>query len=207
MRALRSIHNAEFSYVSVPITSGKCLYDSLSKNPQLKRDDVIDSVIAENYNRGVRFVEQIKKTRNTQIIHPAEFACARQSWGQDYFQAPWLSVIGELCSDVNMIKDWEYSNGCTEELTHAYQLRLGIPRHNQFIFFNTKKSENGERERMKNIAVYDHKGVPISIDDAVMKTQESIRWIDEHGFDSKRLKHCQELLCWTRDMLKNGFYQ
>ena len=106
-----------------------------------------------------------------------------------------------------MSEGWEYSDGGSEEFTHAMQLRLGLPRHGQLAFFNTKESEEAERKRMRDIMVYNHVGKPIRLQDGMYAIETSLAWLKEHGLESKKLQKNLELLGWTEDMLDQGFYQ
>ncbi len=186
MRILRSIRGT-FNYISTPITSGKLAFD----NPFLNKSVVINENIINGYN----FAERLGLPN---MIIPSELLPTEHfKWGQDDFQALWLSVIAEKCHAVFMNKDWEYSNGCSEELVHTFQLRLGVPTHDKLLFFNTKEKLQDSVHRMKNIDIYDHTGHRISIGLAIKKLEASSALVK-----SEKLNRAYELLVKTREMMK-----
>ena len=208
MRFLRSIHNTKnLAYISTPITSSKWFYERLRENPELNPEKLLKETIDNNYSSGCSFLKSLIERTDKQIIYPADMVPIGQDWEQTHFQALWLSMISEKCSELHMNKDWEYSNGGSEELTHVVQLRLGIPKHKDILFYNTKGNEATERERMRNIQVYDCEGKSISLSDSINSLDKSLSWIKEGNFKPKRLENCRELLEWTGDMIEKGFYQ
>lgn len=209
MRTFRSVRNTgAFAYASSPITSGKFYYETLLRQPTLLKEHALESAMSHNYAVGHSFVEDIVKRRSCQVLFPADLIPAKQHWSQAHFQALWLSLIGEKCTEVHLTPDWEYSNGCVEEFTHVMQLRLGLPKgKGNILFFNTKEDEKTERIRMKGILVYDSNGKPITPGEARKKISLSESWVRNNGFNADRLKHCLELLDWNERMLKQGFYQ
>jgi hypothetical protein len=174
----------------------------------MKEEIQIETAIKHNYQAGWNFVEELKlRRRGCPVLYPADLVPVHQHWEQAHFQALWLSIIAEKCTELHMSEGWQFSNGGSEELTHAVQLRLGLPRHKDLVFFNTKESEEIERERMRNIKIYDHLGNIITIADAVNAIEEALSYLGEHGFEPKTLKKCLRLLDWTRRMIDRGFYQ
>jgi hypothetical protein len=208
MRVLRAIRNSgALAYVSVPITSGKLLYELQLNHPELSKGQQIKKAIEFNYSSGWNFVEALRKRIVCPIIYPADLVPARQKWEQPHFQALWLSIIAEKCTELHMSEGWEYSNGGTEEFTHAMQLRLGLPKHKDLVFFNTKEDENTERERMRNIQIYDHRGNSLSLADGIKAIKGSSSWLRQNDFEAKTLENCLQLLHWTDKMIGRGFYQ
>ncbi|VVB83378.1 Uncharacterised protein [uncultured archaeon] len=234
VRTLRSIHNqGELAYMSMPITSGKILYDELSQHlyseellnlvtssassaekykefPKFK--DIIKTVMDKNYLLGVAFLEDLEKRINKPILFPADLFPRGEKWSQDNFQALWLTLISEKCSELHLCKDWEYSNGAAEEFTHVYQLRLGIPNggfgaEDISPFFNTKEGIEKSRARMRNISVYDYQGNTVSLADGIKKIDEVISWLKSGPFNLGKIEKTRELLEWTFDMTEKGFYQ
>jgi len=234
LRTLRSIHGlGELAYISVPITSGRVLYDELNKtlihpdskdfltgpassaekNTRVPRfKEIIKTVIATNYAEGNEFLRDLQKRVQKPILFPADLFPRGEKWSQDHFQALWTSIIGELCTEIHMSKNWEYSNGAVEEFTHVYQLQLGIP-HGVFggnggsPFFNTKQSEKENRERMRNFKAYDHQGNNLSLEEGVKVVNTAITQIKTEGFNTHRLESARDLLIVTGEMIENGFYQ
>jgi hypothetical protein len=193
MRTLRSIR-ANFNYVSTPITSGEVLYSNRYSNMQ--------DVIAHNIYEGTKFADELKDINN--ILLPSDLTPTDYyKWEQDHFQALWLSVIAEKCINVYMNNGWEYSNGCSEELVHAFQLKLGIPKHKDLAFFNTKESYDESLNRMKNINVYDRNRNLITIDSAIDLMNNSISVLEKKNINQPKLKRARDLLVETNNLLKN----
>jgi hypothetical protein len=208
MRVLRSIRFKRFAYVSAPITSGKFLYElQLKKRCFVAKEQLMEEAIAHNYLAGWQLVEDLRKRRDCPILYPADLVPVHQQWEQSHFQALWLNIIAELCTEIHMCEGWELSNGGVEEFTHVMQLRLGLPAHPDLIFYNTKGSEAVERERMKNIAVYDHRGKIIPLQEGMKLIERAASWMRDRGFDTARLKSSLTLLRWTDTMIRQGFYQ
>lgn len=208
MRILRAFRNVkDLAYVSAPITSGRELYEMLSRPGAPDRATCLKQAIAINYEVGRGFVEELAQTLGFPILYPADMVATHQDWEQDHYQCLWLSVIAELCTELRMCPGWEFSNGCCEEFTHAMQLRLGIPQHPELFFVNTKGDEAVERQRMRNIRVYDCEGEEISMEQGNRMIEEATAWVRGKGFDTTRLDRCLSLLRKTDEMLKSGFYQ
>ncbi|OHB21365.1 MAG: hypothetical protein A2939_05100 [Parcubacteria group bacterium RIFCSPLOWO2_01_FULL_48_18] len=208
MRVLRSIrYSGDFAYVSNPITSGKFLYELMLERPLVRRETQVKLAMEHNYRAGLNFVRILRQRLVCPIIYPADLAPARQQWEQDHFQALWLSITAEKCTELHMADGWEFSNGCSEELVHAMQLRLGLPRHSNLVFYNTKENEENERMRMRNIKVFDHVGSPLCLKDGIDRIESALSWLKRHDLEAKKLKDCLGLLRWTEDMLSEKFYQ
>lgn len=208
MRTLRAIRNSrDFAYVSAPITTGKFFYKLKLQRPLIKKEKLLSIVGDHNYGTGWKFVEDVRRRRNCPILYPADLIPARQKWSQIHFQALWLSIIAEKCTEIHMSKDWEFSEGCCQEFTHVMQLRLGLPDDKNLFFFNTKEDEKEERERMRNINAYDHQGNLLSPDEGVEAIKNSSEWLKRHSIESQTLKNCLQLLHWTKKMINQGFYR
>lgn len=209
MRTLRSIHGmGRLVYMSNPITSGRRLYDLMIERPNENSHTLLCEAIDLNYNNGLLEMKHFIELRDdTQILYPADLTPVHQKWEQAHFQALWLSIIAEKCTDMYMVDDWEYSNGASEEFTHTIQLRLGLPQHRDLIFYNTKEKEGVERDRMKNIRIWNSYGRRISIEDGIEKMTKALSWIHEHGFEAPKIVRCLETLEWTKQKIAEGFYQ
>lgn len=208
MRVLRAFrYSGPLVYVSVPITSGKFLYDLKLQRPLMDKSAQMEAAIYHNYHVGWEFVKELRRRIPWPILYPADLTPIHQHWEQAHFQALWLSIISEKCTEVHMSEGWEYSNGGSEEFVHAMQLRLGIPRHKDLVFFNTKETEKAERERMKNIRVYDHLGKELSIVNGIGAIEGSLVQLRQRRFEAPKLVSCLETLRWTEQALTDGFYQ
>lgn len=208
MRTLRSVHNiGSFAYVSVPITSGKFYYEQKLQRPHQDPKELMRECIAYNYNTGWAFVEALKIQATRPVLYPADLVPARQKWTDAHFQALWLSIIGEMVTEVHMTEGWSFSNGGCEEFVHTLQLKLGIPGHKTIPFLNTKEREEQGRARMRKIMIYDHRGDPITLEQGRFEITSARDWIKSRGFATDRLDNCLQLLDWTGKMISTGFYQ
>lgn len=192
MKVLRAVRGT-INYLSTPVTSGKWLYDQNRKVP-------FDELIAYNYIEANKFLDEMSDIEN--LLLPSDLTPTLNfKWAQDHFQALWLTVIAEKAKNVYMNDGWEFSNGCTEELVHTFQLRLGIPRHKDILFFNTKEKESDSILRMKNIKIYDRNRNEISIDQAIESLNNSIPYIAAKNHPVDKLAKAKECLEKTRDYL------
>lgn len=192
MRVLRGVRGT-FNYISTPITSGRVMYDN--------SDYDMSKIISINVLNGLNFADAIKDIQN--LIVPCELVPTdHYKWEQDHFQALWLSIIAEKCENVYMNNGWEYSNGCVEELVHSFQLRLGIPRHKELVFFNTKESEEESVERMKNIKVFDHNRNEITMSGALESISNAMEYIKTKNKSVYKLERAKSCLVKTIDNLK-----
>ncbi|MDP3645724.1 MAG: hypothetical protein Q8R25_01420 [bacterium] len=208
MRTLRAIrHRGSLAYVSVPITSGIYYYELKLLAPRAPKQELMQTVINYNYHLGWTQVEKITERRRCSVLYPADLVPARQRWQQEDFQALWLSIIAEFCTEVHMCEGWNFSNGGIEELIHTFQLQLGVPTHETMIFFNTKEDEATERDRMRRIAIFDHQGQPITMSEAALAIEVAIAWLKKNGFPTDHLTNCLATLLWTREMIDRKFYQ
>src|SRR3989339_779201 len=208
MRMIRGIHNIrELHYYSAPITSGMVLYKLRLEKPEEDIGKLISLAIPINQQKSYkRFMEYCRKL-NYPSIFPPSLTPINIEMEQTDFQALWLSVIAEKCTDHPLDTGWEFSNGGCEEFVHSWQLKLGLPRHPNLLFFNTKEDEELSRIRMRNIKTYDHKGNYISLNEGYKKMEKSLSWIHENGFESPKIENCLHLLEWTGNMIEKGFYQ
>ena len=207
MRVLRAIHSTKLAYISVPITSGIFLYKLKLEKPSMPQAFQMKAAIDHNYLLGWQFEQELQERVRFPILYPADLVPVHQEWEQTHFQALWLSIIAEKCTEMHMCDGWEFSNGGSEEFTHVMQLKLGIPRHSDLAFWNTKEGEAKGRERMKNIKIFDYQGKELSLNDGINAIEKSLKWIKTNGFEAKKLEESRRLLCLTGDMLEQGFYQ
>lgn len=210
MRTLRAIrHREPLAYVSTPITSGIKLYRLQLEQPSWNKRELMKSVMDHNYNEGWELVERVLERRRCNVLYPADLVPARQRWQQEDFQALWLSIIAEMCTELHMCTGWNFSNGGIEELIHVFQLKLGLPKHKSFIFYNTKCDEAIERDRMRSIALFDNRGNPITIADAIRDIEKAKSWLKRQRLPFGTAHHtsCLETLLWTEKKVQEGFYQ
>jgi hypothetical protein len=210
MRVLRSIDGLrKLGYISVPITTGREFYELCLSHPNVPKPALLEKAISRNFTVGRTFADELEKVRAYPLIFPANFEPAHQEWEQPHFQALWLEIIAEMCTSLHLGRGWNLSNGCVEEYVHVMQLRLGIPQHNHLFFVNTRRNELEERERMRNIKVYEGFAqlMELPIERGLQIIATSISWLDRNGFPSERMRRSLELLQWTNEMIQQGFYQ
>jgi hypothetical protein len=208
MRVLRSMRNTpQLGYMTTPVSSGRLFYELLrSFRGECPEQDLRRRATDQNYDHSLVFLHDLESRTNYPLIFPPDVSPARIEFEQPHFMALWLSVIAEKCTCQYLDEGWQYSNGCVEEFTHVWQLKLGMPR-GKFAFFNTKEHENDARKRMRNIISYDHELFPISIEAGYRKIQEAAEWMVDREITTMRLCDCLDLLDWTGDKLAAGFYQ
>ena len=166
-------------------------------------------VMDHNYHEGWGLVEKVIERRRCNALYPADLVPARQKWQQEDFQALWLSIIAEMCTELHMCAGWNFSNGGIEELIHVFQLKLGLPQHKGFVFYNTKGGEAIERDRMRSIAVFDDQGNPITIADTIREVEQATSWLKRQRLPFPTAHHtsCLKTLLWTQKKIQEGFYQ
>src|SRR3989344_3851268 len=128
MRVLRAIHSQELAYISVPITSGIFLYKLKLEKPSMPQAFQMKAAIDHNYLLGWQFEQELQERVRFPILYPADLVPVHQEWEQTHFQALWLSIIAEKCTEMHMCDGWEFSNGGTKELTPGRQLKIGVSR-------------------------------------------------------------------------------
>ena len=208
MRVMRAFRNMKrLAYASAPITSGRSLCEFRRQHAGMEEKEILRQVIASNYQRGWEFVEVLKHRLDCPILYPADLVTAHQHWEQDHFQALWLGIIAERCTELHMDEGWEFSIGCTEEFVHVMQLRLGLPHHDRLAFHNTKENETSERTRMRSIRVFDRDGRDLALTDGLRLIEAAVGWMRREGFKSERLENSLRLLDLTGDLFAEGFYQ
>jgi hypothetical protein len=179
------------------------------EKPELPTAEFMREVMSRNFKEGYRFFREVMDRLDCPAVFPADLVPVGERWGQSEFQALWLSIIAEKCTEIHMPEDWYLSNGATEEFTHVMQLRLGLPRDpdGKILFYSTKEGEETARKRMRSIKVYDHHGKEIHIGTGINRLDLSIEGLASKGFKAEKLERCRAALVWTRDMLDKGFYQ
>lgn len=209
MRTLRAFrNNGPLAYVSVPITSGQRFYEMKIEHPGMEMKELMTQVMWHNYQMGNDQVGKVIERRRCPTLYPADLVPARQKWRQEDFQALWLTIIAEFCTEVHLSPGWGLSNGGIEEAIHVFQLRLGLPKPlAQSPFYNTKGEEERERDRMRRISLFDQNGEAVSADDLYKAIEECAKWLEVRGFSTDHHKKCLFTLSWTQKKMKQFLYQ
>lgn len=139
-------------YVSVPVTSGKRLYEYMDKNgfktPEEAKKDrkaFFDNVISANIEEGVNLSKAWAKKTAGAVIAPAEFEKCRglkgAKWGQDAFMGMWLGVIDDKVTTMVMTDGWQYSDGAGEEYLQAVLMKMGRRARNDVEILDAQGNE------------------------------------------------------------------
>jgi hypothetical protein len=123
---------ADLAYASMPITSGKRLYDALLRHDakdvvELKAkvpDALLQEVIRPNMAESMAFVAQVRQREKLTVVAPAVFEAREQRWGQHEYMLLWLQVLGRKVARIHMLDGWEYSNGGAEEYVYGMMMRF-----------------------------------------------------------------------------------
>lgn len=208
-------------YLSTPITSGKQLYIMMQERGLKEHDKkVMADNIKINEEKGIEKIHDMMKYIDIPIIYPGAFFPVNgydsySKWETPQFMALWLTLIGENATALFMNDDWEYSNGCAEEFTHAVQMKLGYPTHPNILFSNPIESiafdSRRQISRLEKIKIYEAKLVPggiisnhdaaknldgtiISAQEGMEKISNAIKDIRQMGFNPTNLEETLRIL-------------
>lgn len=104
-----------FSYLSVPITTGRAHIDQESDR---------ESTIEYNKRRAHLAADRLRHTLKGMVIDPSRLLDI-PAWRQSDYHAFWVKVIEEFAERVYFLDGWQYSVGCTIEF--ATTQALGLP--------------------------------------------------------------------------------
>lgn len=172
LAAFSTLKAREIAYISIPITSGKRLYDYMDKQGFKTQDEakadhdaffkhVVEPNLADGVKTSNAWAEKIDGT----VVAPAEFEKKLRgqnaiTWGQDAFMGMWIPLIEEKITHMVMVDGWEYSNGSGEEYLQAVLMQLGC----------------GKRD---NIKILDNDGQTLPLDKGI--TLLAHAFMDVHG--------------------------
>lgn len=191
VRLFRCISSPGLAYLSCPVSSGKDLYDRLVGCRPEDATEIKKAFMFHNHARSLQFLADLEGRVSVPILYPGNYEPAWQKWEQPHFQALWLELISEKATEMHMADDWQYSTGASEELTHAFQLRLGLPRSNRLVY---------ERKVDGPVKVYDSIGDEMGISESLAKIREAVAYVRRKGFNVERLVHCRNVLAKTERM-------
>lgn len=172
LAAFGTLKAREIAYISVPITSGRRLYDYMTEHgfktaDEAKRDHdaFFEHVVAPNLADGVRASNDWSEKIDGVVVAPAEFEKRLRSqkaitWGQDAFMGMWIPLIDEKITHMVMVDGWEYSNGSGEEYLQAVLMQMG-------------------RGRRSNIGITDDDGETLTLDKGIKLLADAFQ--DLHG--------------------------
>ncbi|MEZ0225983.1 MAG: hypothetical protein ACAH83_15625 [Alphaproteobacteria bacterium] len=137
LAAFATIKTKELAYVSIPITSGRRLYDYMEANgfmtaKEAKADHAafFKNVVSPNFDAGLRASAEWAEKLDGAVIAPVEFEKHLRThnavdWDQDDFMGMWIPLIEQKITQMVMIDGWEYSNGSGEEYLQAALMQMG----------------------------------------------------------------------------------
>lgn len=181
------------AYVSMPITSGKLLYEILEKKgcrnlEELSEQDpksIFLEIIQPNIEMGIAAADKLRIKSKLPPIAPSVFEAKKQRWSQEEYMFLWFRVIEELAEEVHMTEGWEYSNGGAQEFVKAMEMQFGFANTN---FFQKNIDTENELERMKKIKVFDNKRKEIRLNKGSELLTSAIIDLRSREFDSESLK-------------------
>lgn len=177
--AFRSLLSS-IAYVSMPISSGKILYDVLEKygvknTKELKAIDpqiIFKEVIEPNAAIGQAFAQEVMQRAKYPVLAPAIFESKNQRWDDGEYMALWYRVIEGKAKEIHLIDNWEFSNGGVEEFVRGSEMRCGL----------------SELENNSDVRVMDGRGNDISLNRGAQMIAEALINLRSRGFEAPRLE-------------------
>lgn len=221
-RTLRGDRRRHIGYVSMPITTGKLLYDKLIEGGVKSADEFkqkfgketfFNEIVKKNIENGVNFADGQAKRENLLLIAPSVFNATPWKWSQDAYMVFWYRVILELAGKHMLMPGWEYSTGGIQEVLFTLLMQWGIinPGENIADAFSDgftlknyvakerndeEKKEWEEYEEMQKIKIVDAKSSEIRIDTALEMIMNAISRLHTTGLDDLKQKNgpCANLI-------------
>jgi hypothetical protein len=197
-RSFRGDRRGHIAYVSMPITSGRRLYETLHAHgvnsiealtAKEGKDALWRLVIKPNIDEGVALADRLGAERKLLFVAPSVFEAKRWRWSQEAYMSLWYRVIGEMAGSHYLMDGWEYSTGGVKEAMFSMLLRWRMIRRSnvsaaakhfglQNFLPATMPADSAdeirELEAMWNIRVYDQRGEELHIDDLLEKAVHAI---------------------------------
>lgn len=180
LAAFATIKTQNLAYVSIPITSGRRLYDYMEEKgfrtvEEAKADHIafFKNVMTPNFAAGLEVSNAWAEKLNGAVIAPVEFEKHLRSheainWGQDDFMGMWVPLIKEKITQMVMIDGWEYSNGSGEEYLQAALMQMG-------------------RDGRSNITITDMRGAPMPLDKGIELLADAFINVTERGIKARNM--------------------
>ncbi len=199
-RSFRGDRRAHVAYVSMPITSGKRLYDVFSAENVRSVDELAkkcgkaalwEMVMQPNITEGISVADRLGKRENLLFIAPSVFEAKKWRWSQDAYMSLWYRVIGEMAGKHVVINGWEYSNGGVDEVLFSLFLQWRVLRRYNLEqgveIFGLKNFLPGmsqtelvqELEAMWKMRIFDAEGIEIRLDSAFAKCVDAVSYLHE----------------------------
>ncbi len=170
--------NTGKAYMTMPITSGKRLYDVMwsygaanYEEFQLWAPEALRAeVILPNIEAGLEFARTLQP--KLPLIIPGVFEARKQRWSQDEYMIMWLKVFTGQVREFHLLPDWEYSNGGVMEFVRAMMI--------QFRFIDQRETP---------ISIYDHQGNRLYYTQGAQKIVAAIQSIEQRRYDAGKLRN------------------
>lgn len=180
------------SYISMPVSSGKKLYEVLekygvknSKELQEKYPNVLAKEVVKHNKKAIKkLYNKLKKKVNNEIIIPADIEAQKRCWSQNDCMFLWFRVLEEKAKEVYVADGWKYSNGGGEEFVRVMEMQFGFINPNHGMEYFSKNADlQKEFERMRKIKVYNQDFKEMKISDGITSLSYAIHDLKERGFD------------------------
>lgn len=209
--AFRSIR-FPVAYVSMPISSGKLLYDVLEKKgcrtldelASVDKDAIYNEIIAPNIEMGICAADKIRTSLPP--LAPSVFEGKKFRWSQQEYMALWYKVIEERAREMHMTDGWEYSNGGVQEFTRAMMMHHKTPWWDGERFQALPGEDYAKViEDMSKIKIYDINGKPLFLEKGYGMIENAVSDLGKRGFDASSLKESKKSLQNVLGLINDPF--
>lgn len=208
LSAYKSHRNPEgFAYFSMPVTSGKILYDVLEKYEVSNLEELLakdknilyNEVIVPNIRNNTAAADIISKKTKKTVIAPGIFEAKKLRWPQEAYMFMWYRVLEEIVDQTIMSKNWQYSNGGVQEFVRAHEIKYNfclsprgvasyLPCYVPRSYWPVFKGEGKAKQYDDTMSIVDHNLEPIPLQEGARLIASAIKELGIKGFDSEKLK-------------------
>lgn len=192
LAAFATIKTKKLAYISIPITSGRRLYDYMEQNgfttaAEAKADHAafFKNVVSPNFDAGLSASNTWAEKLDGAVIAPVEFEKHLRThdhidWGQDDFMGMWIPLIDQKITQMVMIDGWEFSNGSGEEYLQAALMQMG-------------------RAKRSDIEITDVRGKPLPLDAGIKLLADGFIELTEKGIKARNMAETLALVLEAED--------
>ena len=212
LSAFKSHRNSDgYTYLSMPITSGKLFYDVLEKHDSLTLDELMakdkdilyNEVILPNIEINTAVADKIADNTKKTVIAPAVFEAKKQRWSEAAYMFLWYRVLEEIIDETIMVNHWQYSNGGVQEFVRSHEIKFNfvlsprfveshlpsyLPRSYWPVFKGILKGEGKAIQYLDTMNVKDEKLDDISLNHGADLVANAILDLEKKGFNPEKLK-------------------
>jgi len=202
-RSLRGDRRAHIGYATVPVTTGKRLYDVLLREGVLTREELVakrgsafvyEQVIRPNIDDSIAFVDHLGLEESRIYIAPSVFEAKPFGWTDDAYMSLWYRVIGEMTGKHQLMDGWAYSYGGVREvffslllqwrMIRKYTLKEAIGEYKLENFLPDMVHQDlvSELEKMWAIRIYDKSG-EVTLPQILAECARVVAELHAHGFE------------------------